>query len=492
MHVQQPQMYTSTSSTNHVLPTNSTLYQQNLINILSSPAPVSIPAPLDSDQLSDLVSTMIYIMWNLRRSSVMAIHTASMQGGNRDIIYSHPIQQGETALIVNGVDKAFKRFCHQILVVTQLSESVVILSLKYIAILLQNNPRIQGADGSEYRLFIVALLLANKFHDDNTYTNKTWSDISRMEINELNIMEFEFLDVLRYRLFVQKEEYDQWKMGLLSFMSQLKNIALLQEEKLMQSTIRNISMALQQQQQQQQFMPSSSSSSSITSSCSSLLTSATTTTNDSHNHNLTPEQHYLYLLSKTQQPILPQPPHSPLTRVPLRIPIHPVYTITPIPSTHTTPMMIYSQPPFITPSISTTSVNNNNNNNNNLIPLTSASSSFNNNSIDFSSSSSSPSSLYPPPPLTSQPSSIITTLPTTTTIPPSSHFKPDHQHHYNHHHHHRFQPYQRTHHSSPMDSPSNNALKKDHQKKSRLRAQSNPTSFVSQPYDTTYFKQLYP
>ncbi|KAI9299925.1 hypothetical protein BJ944DRAFT_244695 [Cunninghamella echinulata] len=486
MYVQQPQMYTSTtSSTSHVLPTDSTLYQQNLINVLSSPAPVSIPAPLDSDQLSDLVSTMIYIMWNLRRSSVMAIHTASMQGGNRDIIYSHPIQQGETALIVNGVDKAFKRFCHQILVVTQLSESVVILSLKYIAILLQNNPRIQGADGSEYRLFIVALLLANKFHDDNTYTNKTWSDISRMEISELNIMEFEFLDVLRYRLFVQKEEYDQWKMGLLSFMTQLKNVALLQEEKLMQSTIRNISMALQQQQQQQFIPLSSSSSSSITSPCSSLLTTTATATNDSHNHSLTPEQHYLYLLSKTQQPILPQPPHSPLTRVPLRIPIHPVYTITPIPSTHTTPMMIYSQPPFITPSTSTTSVNNNsNNNNNNLIPLTSAS--FNSNPMDFSTSSS-----YPLP-LTSQPSSIVTTFPTTAIISPSSHVKPDHQHHYNHHYHHRFQPYQRSHHSSPMDSPSNNALKKDHQKKSRLRAQSNPTSFVSQPYDTTYFKQLYP
>lgn len=277
-------------------------------------------------------------------------------------------------------------------------------------------------------------------------------------------MEFEFLDVLRYRLFVQKEEYDQWKMGLLSFMTQLKNVALLQEEKLMQSTIRNISMALQQQQQQL-ISSSSTSSSSITSPCSSLLT--TTATNDSHS--LTPEQHYLYLLSKTQQPILPQPPHSPLTRVPLRIPIHPVYTITPIPSTHTTPMMIYSQPPFITPSTSTTSVNNSNNS---LIPLTSAS--FNSNPMDFSTSSS-----YPLP-QTSQPSSIVTTFPTSAIISPSSHVKPDHQHHYNHHYHHRFQPYQRSHHSSPMDSPSNNALKKDHQKKSRLRAQSNPTSFVSQ------------
>lgn len=35
------------------------------------------------------------------------------------------------------------------------------LSLKYIAMLLQKNPNIQGAEGSEYRLFTVALMLGN-------------------------------------------------------------------------------------------------------------------------------------------------------------------------------------------------------------------------------------------------------------------------------------------------------------------------------------------
>lgn len=50
----------------------------------------------------------------------------------------------------------------QVLTATQLSESVVVLSLKYIAMLLQNNPNIQGAEGSEYRLFTVALMLGKK------------------------------------------------------------------------------------------------------------------------------------------------------------------------------------------------------------------------------------------------------------------------------------------------------------------------------------------
>lgn len=49
------------------------------------------------------------------------------------------------------------------LAATQLKESAVYLSLKYIAILLKTNPSIEGAEGSEYRLFIVALMLGKLF-----------------------------------------------------------------------------------------------------------------------------------------------------------------------------------------------------------------------------------------------------------------------------------------------------------------------------------------
>ncbi|KAI9485255.1 MAG: cyclin-domain-containing protein [Benjaminiella poitrasii] len=106
---------------------------------------------------------------------------------------------------------AFKKFCFQVLTATQLQEPAVYLSLKYISILLQSNPSIEGAQGSEYRLFIVALMLANKFLDDNTFTNKTWSEVSGMKVHDLNIMEAEFLEALDYKLFVREYEYNTWK-----------------------------------------------------------------------------------------------------------------------------------------------------------------------------------------------------------------------------------------------------------------------------------------
>lgn len=50
--------------------------------------------------------------------------------------------------------------------------------------------------------------------DDNTFTNKTWSEVSGMKVNDLNIMEAEFLEALDYNLFVREHEFGIWKQLL--------------------------------------------------------------------------------------------------------------------------------------------------------------------------------------------------------------------------------------------------------------------------------------
>ncbi|ORX56799.1 hypothetical protein DM01DRAFT_1319866 [Hesseltinella vesiculosa] len=145
--------------------------------------------------LSDFSATIVYLMWHARNHAKTRPSFAS---------------------------PAFKRFCLQVLNATQLTESAVYLALGYIANLLRANPSIEGAEGSEYRLFIVALMLANKFLDDNTFTNKTWSEVSGMNIQDLNIMESEFLEALDYSLFVRDQDYTQWKRSLDSCRQQLR------------------------------------------------------------------------------------------------------------------------------------------------------------------------------------------------------------------------------------------------------------------------------
>ncbi|KAI9872942.1 MAG: hypothetical protein M1823_008041, partial [Watsoniomyces obsoletus] len=79
------------------------------------------------------------------------------------------------------------------------------------------NPSVSGKKGSEFRLLTVALMLGNKFLDDNTYTNKTWAEVSGISVTEIHIMEVEFLSNMRYDLYVSELEWKDWKstLGLL-------------------------------------------------------------------------------------------------------------------------------------------------------------------------------------------------------------------------------------------------------------------------------------
>ncbi|KAJ1310780.1 hypothetical protein OPQ81_009301 [Rhizoctonia solani] len=108
----------------------------------------------------------------------------------------------------------FVSFIADLLSTTQVSQSVITLALRYIYMLKQANPSIRGRRGSEYRLAVTALMLANKFLDDNTYTNKTWSDVSRISLVEINQMEKEFLNGLGHNLYVDQATYESWVLML--------------------------------------------------------------------------------------------------------------------------------------------------------------------------------------------------------------------------------------------------------------------------------------
>lgn len=140
-----------------------------------------------------------------------------------------------------------------------------------------------------------------------------------MKVIDLNIMELEFLDVLRFRLSVRKEEYERWRTALYNFRNQLMNVpAELQRQKLMETMALSVGnnqqwmqynqqpqynqqqIKQQQQLQQQQQQQHAAAVAAVT--------------------------HNFFLFSKSQQQYPVQPTfNGPLTRVPLRIPTQPVY-----------------------------------------------------------------------------------------------------------------------------------------------------------------------
>lgn len=111
----------------------------------------------------------------------------------------------------------FRKWVATILTTTQVAQNVILLALLFIYRLKQINPSVKGKPGSEYRLLTVALMLGNKFLDDNTYTNKTWAEVSGISVQEVHIMEVEFLSNMRYSLYTSAEKWEEWHITLGKF-----------------------------------------------------------------------------------------------------------------------------------------------------------------------------------------------------------------------------------------------------------------------------------
>ncbi|KAI7865825.1 uncharacterized protein EV154DRAFT_397450, partial [Mucor mucedo] len=147
------------------------------------------------DCLAELASSMVYVMWHGRKFTDMT----------NSCVYKNSFWEYGQSI------SSFGAFCLNIFKDMEIDESTVYLSLKYVALLIQLNPTMEGSEGSEYRIFVVALILACKFLDDITFANTTWSEVTGMNLRDLNLMEAEFLEGISYRLLIRTEEFNQWK-----------------------------------------------------------------------------------------------------------------------------------------------------------------------------------------------------------------------------------------------------------------------------------------
>lgn len=155
--------------------------------------------------LADLVAELTALFWF---ESIQVLEAADKI---RTLPLGAPVRR-----IAEGAKacRHFKKWVHSVLTTTQVTQNVILLALMFIYRLKVVNPSVKGRPGSEYRLLTVALMLGNKFLDDNTYTNKTWADVSGISVNEIHVMEVEFLSNMRYSLLASKEEWEEWLVKL--------------------------------------------------------------------------------------------------------------------------------------------------------------------------------------------------------------------------------------------------------------------------------------
>lgn len=115
------------------------------------------------------------------------------------------------------VTPAFRKFVNQILTSTRLPSTTILLGMNYLS--KHVNTRKQAgvsktvSEGELWKMLTVALLLGSKFLDDNTFQNRSWSDVSGIAVAELNTMETEWLVEMKWLLYVNLDrslDYDAW------------------------------------------------------------------------------------------------------------------------------------------------------------------------------------------------------------------------------------------------------------------------------------------
>ncbi|KAK4226721.1 hypothetical protein QBC38DRAFT_418493 [Podospora fimiseda] len=107
----------------------------------------------------------------------------------------------------NVVNQSFRKYVSQILSSTRLPRTTILLGLNYLAkrINLMASGAVQN-EGEIWRLLTTSLLLGSKFLDDNTFQNKSWSEVSGIPVKELNAMENEWLIAMNWNLYVNLDE----------------------------------------------------------------------------------------------------------------------------------------------------------------------------------------------------------------------------------------------------------------------------------------------
>ena len=98
---------------------------------------------------------------------------------------------------------------------TRVNESTIILTLIYIdRICKMNNFSLNF--NNIYKLIICSMIIAIKYNEDNFYSSEVYAKLGGVTVKELNFLEFQFLILIKFSLFVEKELFDKYYDNLIS------------------------------------------------------------------------------------------------------------------------------------------------------------------------------------------------------------------------------------------------------------------------------------
>lgn len=112
-----------------------------------------------------------------------------------------------------------------------------------------NNNSNQGSDPATCgrRMFLASLIVASKYLQDRNYANNAWSKICGLPVQEINVIERRFLNLIDYNLFIGEDVYKNWT-NLLRTQFQFQNISGTAENQQVVQAVDQFEKTLQQPQ----------------------------------------------------------------------------------------------------------------------------------------------------------------------------------------------------------------------------------------------------
>lgn len=99
---------------------------------------------------------------------------------------------------------------------TKINESTIILILIYIDRICNIN-KFTLTYRNIYKLILSSMVVAIKYNEDNFYSSEIYAKIGGLSIKELNYLEFHFLILIKFSLFIEKELFDKYYDNIVSF-----------------------------------------------------------------------------------------------------------------------------------------------------------------------------------------------------------------------------------------------------------------------------------
>ena len=122
---------------------------------------------------------------------------------------------------------SIKDYLNRIQSITKVEDNTLILSLIYIDKICEKTSIILS-EYNIHKILFTSILVAIKFNEDLYYKNKDYAKVAGVSTKELNKMEREFLRLIKFETYVNKQIFDKYKkyVSKINRMTKDKNFVL--------------------------------------------------------------------------------------------------------------------------------------------------------------------------------------------------------------------------------------------------------------------------